>query len=76
MEETKPIFPDGWWKKWSLEQKIAYVKGNQGGFNIERPDIAGLSDSSRAMQYQMKTVRMAVDVIDLLCAEIQELYLK
>lgn len=52
------------WRKWSLHQKRAYVKGSGGGFNLKRSDIAALDDAYRGMQYTLKTIRMAVDVID------------
>jgi len=52
------------WREWSLQQKIQYVKGSGGGFNLKRHDIATLDDESRDVHYKMKTIRMAVDVID------------
>ena len=57
------------WHKWSLHQKRAYVKGSSGGFNLNRADIAALDDDYREMRYSMKTIRMAVDVIDQLSAK-------
>lgn len=53
------------WHDLSLEQKINYVKGSYGGFNLGREDIERLPDNYREMRYEIKTIRMAVDVIDI-----------
>lgn len=53
------------WHDWSLLEKIDYVKGSYGGFNLRREDIASLADDYREMRYQMKTIRMAVDIIEI-----------
>lgn len=55
------------WKKWSLTQKIDYVKGSYGGFNLNREDIASLPDDYREMRYELRVIRMAVNVIEELC---------
>jgi hypothetical protein len=52
------------WQDYSLNQKINYVKGAHGGFNLGREDIERLPDNYREMRYELKTIRMAVDVID------------
>lgn len=64
------IFKEGAWKDWSLDCKISYVKGSGGGFNLKRQDIAAISDFDEGPRYKMKTIRMAVDIIDLLQAEL------
>jgi hypothetical protein len=68
IEKQELVFPD--WRKWSLEQKVSYVKGSSGGFNLKRADIAELDDNSRQVHYKMKTIRMAVNVIDIQGAEL------
>lgn len=55
------------WRNWTLKQKIDYVKGSYGEFNLNREDIASLPDDYREMKYELRVIRMAVNVIEELC---------